>query len=85
MTVGLDELPELIRRSDEFATAWEKRGLPVRYVPLAGHDHLASHVGGPEMAPHTPQRSQRPGEAVTAPLTRQPVEDSRVLVARIRV
>ena len=54
MTVGLDELPELIRRSDEFATAWEKRGLPVRYVPLAGHDHLASHVGGPEMAPTPP-------------------------------
>ncbi len=22
-------------------------------------------MGGPEMAPHTPQRSERPGEAVT--------------------
>ena len=23
------------------------------------------NMGGPEMAPHTPQRSERPGEAVT--------------------
>jgi len=28
---------------------------------------LLSHMGGPDMAPHTPQRSGRPGEAV-APL-----------------
>jgi len=41
VTVGLDELPELIRQSDEFATAWQKRGLPGRYVPLAGHDHFS--------------------------------------------
>jgi acetyl esterase/lipase len=41
VTVGLDELPELIRQSDEFATAWLKRGLPGRYVPLAGHDHFS--------------------------------------------
>ena len=41
VTVGLDELPELIRQSDEFAAAWDKRGLPVRYMPLAGHDHFS--------------------------------------------
>ena len=41
VSVGLDELPELIRQSDEFATAWQKRGLPGRYVPLAGHDHFS--------------------------------------------
>ena len=41
MTVGLDELPELIRQSDEFAAVWQKRGLPGRYVPLAGHDHFS--------------------------------------------
>ena len=41
VTVGLDELPELIRQSDEFAAAWQKRGLPGRYVPLAGHDHFS--------------------------------------------
>jgi hypothetical protein len=64
VTVGLDELPELIRQSDEFATAWQKRGLPGRYVPLAGHDHLASHVGGPEMAPHTPSVRSAPAKAV---------------------
>jgi len=41
VTVGLDELPELIRQSDEFAAVWQKRGLPGRYVPLAGHDHFS--------------------------------------------
>jgi arylformamidase len=41
VTVGLGELPELIRQSQEFATAWQKRGLPGRYVPLAGHDHFS--------------------------------------------
>ena len=41
VTVGLGELPELIRQSEEFATAWQKRGLPGRYVPLAGHDHFS--------------------------------------------
>jgi arylformamidase len=41
VTVGLGELPELIRQSEEFATAWRKRGLPGEYVPLAGHDHFS--------------------------------------------
>jgi arylformamidase len=41
VTVGLDELPELIRQSQEFATAWTKRGLPGRYLPLEGHDHFS--------------------------------------------
>jgi arylformamidase len=41
VTVGLGELPELIRQSEEFATAWQKRGLPGRYVPVAGHDHFS--------------------------------------------
>jgi arylformamidase len=41
VTVGLGELPELIRQSQEFATAWQKRGLPGQYVPLPGHDHFS--------------------------------------------
>ena len=41
VTVGLDELPELIRQSEEFAAAWTKRGLPGRYLPLEGHDHFS--------------------------------------------
>jgi acetyl esterase/lipase len=41
VTVGLGELPELIRQSEEFATAWRKRGLPGEYLPLAGHDHFS--------------------------------------------
>lgn len=41
VTVGLGELPELIRQSEEFAAAWRKRGLPGEYVPLAGHDHFS--------------------------------------------
>jgi acetyl esterase/lipase len=41
VTVGLGELPELIRQSQEYATAWQTRGLPGRYLPLAGHDHFS--------------------------------------------
>ena len=41
VTVGLGELPELIRQSKEFAAAWRKRGLPGEYLPLAGHDHFS--------------------------------------------
>jgi arylformamidase len=41
VTVGLGELPELIRQSQEFAASWQKRGLPGRYVPLTGHDHFS--------------------------------------------
>jgi arylformamidase len=41
VTVGLGELPELIRQSEEFAAAWRKRGLPGEYLPVAGHDHFS--------------------------------------------
>ena len=41
VTVGLGELPELIRQSETFATAWRARGLVGRYLPLAGHDHFS--------------------------------------------
>jgi arylformamidase len=41
VTVGLGELPELIRQSEEFAATWRKRGLPGEYVPLTGHDHFS--------------------------------------------
>ncbi len=41
VTVGLDELPELIRQSEEYGSAWQRRGLPGRYLPLAGHDHFS--------------------------------------------
>ena len=41
VTVGLDELRELIRQSQEFATAWQKHGLPGRYLRLEGHDHFS--------------------------------------------
>lgn len=41
VTVGLGELPELIRQSDEYWNAWQRRGLPGRYLPLAGHDHFS--------------------------------------------
>ena len=41
VTVGLGELPELIRQSEEYAAAWQRRGLPGRYLPIAGHDHFS--------------------------------------------
>lgn len=41
VAVGLGELPELIRQSAEFATAWQKRGLPGQYLPIVGHDHFS--------------------------------------------
>jgi arylformamidase len=41
VTVGLDELPELVRQSQDFAAAWQKRGLPGQYLPIAGHDHFS--------------------------------------------
>ncbi len=41
VAVGLGELPELIRQSEEFAAAWQRRGLPGRYLPLPGHDHFS--------------------------------------------
>ncbi|MGH7278828.1 MAG: alpha/beta hydrolase [Candidatus Rokuibacteriota bacterium] len=41
VTVGLGELPELIRQSEEYAAAWQKQGLRGRYLPLAGYDHFS--------------------------------------------
>jgi arylformamidase len=41
ITVGLDELPELIRQSEAYAAAWRQRGLPGHYLPLAGHEHFS--------------------------------------------
>jgi arylformamidase len=40
VTVGEDELPELIRQSDEFAAAWRRRGLPGQYLPIPRRDHF---------------------------------------------
>jgi arylformamidase len=37
---GGGELPELVRQSEEFATARERAGLPGRRVALAGHNHF---------------------------------------------
>jgi acetyl esterase/lipase len=41
VTVGLGELPELIRQSEDYAAAWQRRGLPGRYLPLPVHDHFS--------------------------------------------
>ena len=41
VTVGLGELPELIRQSEEYAAAWTRRGLPGRYLPVPKHDHFS--------------------------------------------
>jgi acetyl esterase/lipase len=41
VTVGLGELPELIRQSEEFADAWQRRGLRGAYLPVARHDHFS--------------------------------------------
>lgn len=41
VTVGLAELPELVRQSAEYAEAWQARGLPGSYRPVAGCDHFS--------------------------------------------
>jgi arylformamidase len=41
VTVGLGELPELIRQSEEYAAAWSAKGLPGEYLPLPVHDHFS--------------------------------------------
>jgi arylformamidase len=41
VTVGLGELPELIRQSQEFADARHRHGLPGGYLPLPRHDHFS--------------------------------------------
>ena len=41
VTVGLGELPELVRQSEEYASAWRRHGLPGLHLPLAGHEHFS--------------------------------------------
>lgn len=41
VAVGAAELPELVRQSAEYAACLEARDFPVRYLPLAGHDHFS--------------------------------------------
>ena len=41
VTVGLGELPELVRQSQEYAAAWTARGLRGRYLPVPAHDHFS--------------------------------------------
>jgi acetyl esterase/lipase len=41
VTVGLGELPELVRQSEEFAAAWKRRGLRGAYLPVDKHDHFS--------------------------------------------
>jgi arylformamidase len=41
VSVGLGELPELIRQSEEYWAAWHAQGLRGQYLPLPGHDHFS--------------------------------------------
>jgi hypothetical protein len=41
VSVGLGELPELIRQSEEYAAAWRGHGLPGEYIPVPDHDHFS--------------------------------------------
>jgi arylformamidase len=41
VSVGLDELPELIRQSEEYWAAWKAKGLRGQYLPLPKHDHFS--------------------------------------------
>lgn len=41
VTVGLGELPELVRQSEEYWAAWQRHGLKGRYLPLPAHDHFS--------------------------------------------
>ena len=41
VTVGLGELPELVRQSQEYAAAWTAPGLRGRYLPVPAHDHFS--------------------------------------------
>jgi acetyl esterase/lipase len=41
VAVGLGELPELIRQSEAYWSAWSARGLAGCYLPLTGHDHFS--------------------------------------------
>jgi acetyl esterase/lipase len=41
VTVGLDELPELVRQSEEYWAAWSRHALRGEYLPLPGHEHFS--------------------------------------------
>ena len=41
VSVGLGELPELIRQSAEYWAAWQGKGLKGQYLPLPEHDHFS--------------------------------------------
>ena len=41
VSVGLGELPELIRQSEDYWAAWHGKGLPGQYLPLPAHDHFS--------------------------------------------
>ena len=41
VTVGLDELPELIRQSEDYYNTWQSRGHDGQYLPIPGHDHFS--------------------------------------------
>ena len=41
VTVGLGELPELIRQSEEYAAAWKRHGLVGRYLTVSSVDHFS--------------------------------------------
>ena len=41
VSVGLGELPELIRQSEEYWAAWQAKGLRGQYLPLPKHDHFS--------------------------------------------
>jgi acetyl esterase/lipase len=41
VSVGLGELPELIRQSEEYWAAWRGHGLAGQYLPLLAHEHFS--------------------------------------------
>ena len=41
VTVGLGELPELIRQSEDYYNAWQCRGHPGQYLPIPERDHFS--------------------------------------------
>ena len=41
LALGATEGPEYHRQTDELATAWRARGVPIEVLDLAGHDHFS--------------------------------------------
>ena len=41
VTVGLGELPELERQSEDYAAEWQRGGLNGTYLPIPEHDHFS--------------------------------------------